>query len=158
MQAWCTRLQQLFAQACDNLFAELANRFLIVTEGFQAFANPTRDFRTAHIGESRQLRVIGDGHDAWHDRNIYLTLLTFLDETIIGIRVEKVLRQCTVGTGIDLAFEIIKIAHGVFCLWVYFGVGGNFDKKVIAVLFPDEVHQFIGIIEIAAAYISLSLW
>jgi len=61
MQAGRALVQQPGAEIAHHVDAEIEQALQVVTVGLQAFAQPTRDLGAAGIGETGQVRVVGDG-------------------------------------------------------------------------------------------------
>src|SRR3989344_9614273 len=83
MQPRCSALEQLVAQFGGDVETEGANGIEVLAKTFQPAADPARDLGPADIGKFRQLLVIGDRHDARHDRHVSAERVRFLDETPI---------------------------------------------------------------------------
>ena len=147
MQARCALFQQALAESGYDILAERADRSRIFPERLQPLAYPARNLCAAGIGKPGQLMEVRDGHDAGYHWDIDGILLATVDKAEIGIRVIEVLGNCTVGPGIDLAFEVCEIARRAACLGVKFRIRGNLDMKVVSGFPADELYQFIGMAE-----------
>src|SRR5210317_1196696 len=127
MQAGGALFQQAFAQGCDNVFAKGADGVEVLAPGLQSLADPARDFSTTVVGETRQLEVVGNRHDAGDDRYGDAGTTASLEETEIGVSIVKILGNRTVGTGFHLAPEILQVPVRAGGLWMVFRVGSNLD-------------------------------
>src|SRR3569833_2246475 len=149
MQARRTAVEQVLTELGGYVEAEGAQRFHVVAVSLQPLAYPARDFGAAGIGETRELYVIGDGHDAGHYRYVDGHLLTTVDEVKISVGVVKILSDGGVGTGLDLAFKTAQIGSGVVSLRMKLGIGRDFDEEMIAGFAADEFDQFVCVAELA---------
>src|SRR5690606_11752150 len=98
--------------------------------------------------EAGQLAVVGNGHNARHDGDVDAHLFTTVDEVEIAVRVEKILGNGAISTGIDLALEVLQVVFGTDRLGVKLRIGGHFDIEVITAVFADIFHQLIGIAQL----------
>src|SRR5438445_11524313 len=135
-------LDRLAAQLGDDIGAEFADRIDIVAERFQTLGDPARNLGAAHVGETAQLRILRDRHDARRDRHADAELARVVDEAEIRIGVEEVLRDRTIRAGVDLALEVGQIAHRIAGLRMHFGIAGDIDMK-LAVAFPADEFDLI---------------
>src|SRR3989338_5769114 len=152
VQAWGAALQQALAHFSDDLLAIRLDAVGVVTVGFQLFAHPARDFRTAGVGETRQLAVVGDRHDARYHWNIYTQLAHTVDKVEVAVGVEEVLGNRAVRAGFGLAHEVGDVVLEIACLRVHFRIGGHFDMEVITCFFADKADQVVGITQFAAGH------
>ena len=102
-------IDELLAQPGDDVCAEFADRIGIVAERLEALGDPARDLGAAHVREAAQLRILRDRHDAGHDRHRDAELARVIDETEVRVGVVEVLRDCAIGTGIDLGDEMLQV-------------------------------------------------
>lgn len=149
VQAGRAVVQQVLAQLGDHIHAEGADRGLVVAQFGQAQADPARHFGAAHFREAQQLGVVGDGHDARHDRHPHTLGLGPVDEVEVGVGVEEVLGDGGIGARLDLGHEVIQIRRRIGGLRVHFGIGRHFDVEPIARFLADERHQFVGVAQFA---------
>src|SRR3569623_355383 len=149
MQARRTAVEQVLTELGCHVEAEGAQRIHVVAVSLQPLAYPARDFGAAGIGETRELHVIGDGHDAGHHRYVDGHLLATVDEVKISVGVVKILSDGGIGTGRDLAFKTAQIGSGVVSLRMKLRIGRDFDEEMIAGFAADEFHLFVGVAELA---------
>src|SRR5574337_689151 len=86
-------IEQPPAQLRHHLGAERAHRVGIVAMRLHALGDPARDLCPAQVGEAVELAVVGDRHDARHDRHLHAQLAHILDEAEIGVGIEEILRS-----------------------------------------------------------------
>ncbi|MNP16519.1 hypothetical protein D3C76_1089150 [compost metagenome] len=115
-------------------------------------ADPARDFRTAGIGEARQLAVVGDRHDARHDRDVHAQCPHAFHEVEVAVGVEEVLGDRTVGASVGLAHEVGHIVFEIARLRMHFRVSGDFDVEMITGFFTNEFNQVIGVAQLTAGH------
>src|SRR5690606_38394759 len=84
MQTWRAAIQQLLAQVLYNFDTKFTNALTVVTIGLQTLANPAWNFRAAVVAEALQVGVIGDGHDARHNRDFNADLAAGIHKIKIG--------------------------------------------------------------------------
>ena len=152
VQARRAALQQAFAHFSDDLLAIRLNALDVVTIRFQLLAYPAWNLGATGVGETCQLAVVGDRHDARHDWQVDTHLAHAVDKVEVAVGVEEILGNRTVGTGFGLAHEVGDIVFEIACLWMHLRVGGDFDVKLIASLFTNEAHQLVGIAQLAAGH------
>ena len=148
MQSRRAGLQQLLAHLGDHFLTELADGIAVVAVGFELFANPARNFRAAHVRETNQVGEIDDGHDARDHRNGNAHFLQPVDEVEVAVRVEEVLGDGAVGTGLNLAGKVLQIFFGVAGLRMKLRVRGYFQVKRIAAVLTDKLHQLVGVAQL----------
>ena len=93
--------------------------------------------------------MVGDRHDAGDHRNRDVGPGTAFEKIEVRVGHVEVLRDCSVGTGIDLAPEGIEVGIRAGGLRVHFGIGGDFKLEAVAMCLADERHQLAGVMEIA---------
>ena len=152
MQARCAAIEQTLAHFADHLLAKCLDAVRIIAVGFQLLANPAWDFCTASVGEARQLAVVGDRHDARHDRDHDAGRTYALNKTEVAVGVKEVLGDRTVGASVGLAHEVADIVFEIACLRVHLRVCRHFNMEVIAGFFANEAHQVIGIAQLTAGH------
>ena len=106
MQTRCTAFKQAFTQSGDHIQAEFTDGCAVITESFQAPADPLRYLRSAHAGEPGKLFVVGDRHDAGGDRDFYAHAAGVIHKVEIAVRIIEVLRDGSVCPRLDLASEM----------------------------------------------------
>ena len=145
MQTWRAAVNQPLAHLGDDLGTECRDAGAIVTIRLKLLANPARNLGAAGIREAGQLAVVGNRHDARHDRNVHAGLAYALDEMEITVGVEEVLRDRAVGAGPGLAHEIVQVDVIMPRLGVRFRIRGHLDMEVVAGLVANELDEFVGI-------------
>ena len=89
VQAGCAVVEQLAAQLRDHLFAKGDDALPVVTIALQPFPHPTRNLGATHVGKTRQLAVVNDGHNAGDDGQIHALFFAIINKTKIGITVDR---------------------------------------------------------------------
>lgn len=90
MQSWHPGCTQPLAQVADDVQAEGLNGSAVITKTLQPQPNPAGHFRATGIRESKQLRGIGNGHDAGNDGCVHALFAHFFDKAGIGVEVKEV--------------------------------------------------------------------
>src|SRR6187549_4105337 len=105
MNAGRAALEQLRAQLDSRAHADLSHLLSIVFVELELGQEVSGNARAAHAGEALDLRDIGDGHDARHDRHGDTNLASPLDEAKVRVGFEEELGDQEVGAAIDLQLE-----------------------------------------------------
>lgn len=149
MQAGGALVEQVLAQAADDVFAECADGGFVVSEFGESKPYPSRHFSTTHVRESKQLGAVGNWHDARHDGHGDAAGANAVDEIEVGVGVEEVLGDGAVGAGLYFFDKVPEVGRSVAGLGMHFGVRGNFYVKPVAGGFADEADQLAGVMQFA---------
>jgi len=149
MQAGSAALQQAFAESRDDIEAKRADAVYVVAVAFELAPHPARQFGTAGIGKTCQLGEAEDGHDAGNDRDVDASGSDFVDEMEVGVGVVEVLGDRRVGARLGLAHEIRQVVTREARLRMPFGIGPDFQAKMVAGFGADELDKFVGIAELS---------
>ena len=74
--------------------------------------------------------VVGDRHNAGHDRNRDGQFVVGIDKAKVGFGVVKILGDSAVSTRIDLGFEILQVRFNIARVGVGFWIGRDLDMEV----------------------------
>jgi len=86
-------------------------RLCVVFEPCKALTKPVRDCRAAALGEALQLGESGNRQDAGHDVSVNAGYTGKITKSQVDVCVEKELSDGARCSGIDLAFEVLKIGY-----------------------------------------------
>src|SRR5690606_15258180 len=113
MQAGGALVEQVLAQAADDVFAECADGGFVVSEFGESKPYPSRHFSTTHVRESKQLGAVGNWHDARHDGHGDAAGANAVDEIEVGVGVEEVLGDGAVGAGLYFFDKVPEVGRSV---------------------------------------------
>ena len=122
---------------------------MIVTEILQVLDHPTWQLGTTHFREAPQIGEIRDRHDARHDRNVDAALMGLVDKAEVGIGVVEVLGDGAIGTGRNLALEVVEIRQRASRLRMDLGIGRDLDAEMPSGFLADEFDQLVGMAQLA---------
>ena len=151
MQAGRPRSKQFRTHFGDHFLTKLADAVTVIAVGFQLLADPAGNFRAAHVREAGQVGEVDDGHNTRHHRNGDAHLLQAVDEVEVAVRVEEVLSDGAVGTGFDLAGEILQVVFRGAGLGMKLRVGRYFNIEGIAAVLANKFHQLIGVTQFTSS-------
>jgi len=107
---------------------ELA-RLRMVVETFEQPVHPQWNFRAAHGREFSCLGNVRNWQNAGYDFSVDSRSRNSIAEPEKGFRREEELRDCPVGAGIDLRFQIFQICFDIRRIRMALGIGGDRDFK-----------------------------
>jgi len=142
--------EELFRLLDRDLDGELELRVGIVAVALHALADPDGEVGAAFLGESRDLIVRPDGHQAHDDGDVDPAAADLFDELEVAGVVEEVLGHGGVGARLHLAHEVVDV----------FAEAGRFrmalriarDENVESSSFLDERNELGGESEPALGY------
>ncbi len=118
----------------------------IVLDRFQTLGQLDGNLRSTQRRDPLDPRKLGDRHDArhqWHLDSRRMVAVAEPQEVVVDV---EQLSESRVGSGVDLAFQVLQIARRVWRLGMHFRIRRHADPHLVA-LAADQLDQLVAMLQ-----------